>query len=668
MPKQTPPDEHDRAAPEGASASLADALFRDLFREAAIGIYRSSADGRPIFANDAFVRMMGYETEADWLKAAVDIARDWYVDPARRAAFVAEIERTGKVTNFVSEIYRHATGEIIWVSETARVVRDGRGATRFYEGTIEDITPRIRAEEALRRAKEEAERAGRLKTDFLAHMSHELRTPLNGILGMAELLAGTRLDERQQQYADILARSGETLLCIINDILDFSKIDAGKMALSRTPFDFRVVAEDVACLLAPRALAKGLEFALHIAPEAETHVVGDEQRIRQILLNLVGNAVKFTDRGHVVLSADVRTEAGVAEIAAEVIDTGIGIPADARARIFDKFEQADLSATRLHGGTGLGLAIARELARLMGGDITVTSEVGAGSTFRLRLRVDLAGVPTSSLPPPRAVGRVLVVDACEWTRRTIGAFVRHWGGSALLVPDVAAAAAAVDALPRSARMFDAACIDGGRANADGAAILAALRALPGATFARTVLIARMHERADRIAQGAAGYDRCLLKPIRAADLAAIFAERSELRRDPAPEPPPASPSRKLRVLLAEDNLVNRMVVRSLLGPHADVVEVENGADAVDAARAGGFDAVLMDISMPVLDGVAATRALRSGGGPGAAVPVIGLTAHVLDDQRRRCLEVGMDDFLTKPVRREDLLSALARATARAGQG
>ncbi len=665
MVPQDPAKKAEVEAVEGPPAAAADALFRDLFLEAAIGIYRSSAEGRPIFANNAFVRMMGYETEAAWLQAAVDIARDWYVDPARRAEFVAEIERTGKVTNFVSQIYRHATGEIIWVSETARIVRDSRGATRYYEGTIEEITARIRVEDELRAAKVAAERAARMKSEFLAKMSHELRTPLNGILGMAEILTRTALDQRQKQYTDILARSGETLLCVINDILDFSKIDAGKMAIARAPFDLRTTAEEIACLLAPGAFAKGLEFALYIPPEAETNVVGDEQRVRQVLLNLIGNAVKFTERGSVSVALDARRIEDRIAIVCDVTDTGLGIPAEALGRIFEKFEQVDQSITRVNGGTGLGLSISRELARLMAGDIEVSSTVGAGSTFRLRLRLEPGPTRAADWAAlGRALGHVLVVDGCEVTRRMISDFVRFWGGRPLLAPEAPTALAQIEALPEGERAFDTVFIDGGRRNADGAAILGAIAAAPGVSIARAVLIARLHEATENNIVNAPGFDACLLKPIESADLAAILARteaRSAASAGHAAAPQQAS---FRRALLAEDNLVNRMVIRSMLaGTDFELVEVENGAEAIAALKTGAFDVVLMDISMPVMDGVTAAAAIRKDAGPSARVPIIGLSAHVLDDQKRQCLDAGMNDYLTKPVRRDDLLAAMTRWTA-----
>lgn len=651
-----------------------DQLFRDFYQEAAIGIYRSSADGVPIFANKAFVRMMGYEDEKTWLAAAVDIALDWYVDPSRRADFKNEIEKTGSVTNFVSQIYRHATREVIWVSETARVVRDQRGRTRYYEGTIEDITARVEAEEQLKRAKATAENVARMKAEFLANMSHELRTPLNGVLGMAELLSGTGLDGRQSQYVEVLLRSGETLMCVINDVLDLSKAEAGRIVLETAPIDLRQICEDVACLLAPNALKKGLEFALYAPLEAEPGVIGDHHRVRQILLNLVGNAIKFTETGHIVMRLDARRAGPNIDVVLSVEDTGVGISASDQARIFGQFEQVDASSTRAKGGTGLGLAISQTLARMMGGDIKLRSEIGEGSTFSFEVSLPAANAKTIDWKTRRTpYKRVLVIDCCEPTRALIADFARGFGAEATAVATVEEACAMIGA----SFEFDIAFIDGGRDCKDAAAIREKLAQNPSVTIKRWVLISRIHEASNVALMGVSGFDARLVKPLRSAEVMAQLLPESAAavasgRTMDDPEAPSGAAVQGtlagVRVLLAEDNLVNRMVVRSMLANLGlTLEEVGDGRQAVEAAKNTRFDAILMDVSMPEMDGVDATREIRrlEAVGGWASAPIIGLTAHVLDDQRSICLAAGMDDYLTKPVKRDQLIEALTRRNRRA---
>jgi PAS domain S-box-containing protein len=652
-----------------------DRLFRELFQHAAIGIYRSSAEGRPIFANAAFVRMMGYETERQWLETAADIEREWYVDPRRRQAFVEEIERAGEVTNFVSEIYRHATGEIIWVSETARIVRDGAGRVKYYEGTIEDITPRIRAEEQLRAAKEEAERANRMKTEFLANMSHEIRTPMNGVIGMAELLARTSLDPLQRDYVETITSSGEALLGIINDVLDISKIEAGRFELSHEPFDVSAVMEDVVRLLTPRAKSKGLELILRIAPGAPTAAVGDGPRLRQVMLNLVGNAVKFTDSGHIVVDVDTALDAGRLRLRASVADTGIGIPQESLGRVFEKFEQADNSSTRSYGGTGLGLAISKQLVEMMGGAISVASTIGEGSTFTIEATIaaDRRRAPNPALAPPPRIGRVLVVDDIAANRRLLKEHVDAWGGRTICVGGGQEALAALANAKAVAEPFCAGLIDFQMPEMDGFTLGRKISADPFWNGAPIILLTSVDDQFDEETLKAAGIVRRLVKPVRAASLSealrAALAPREADRPPPLPAAPPVpvearSPA-TARILVAEDNLVNQMVVRQMLaGTAAQVRIAADGFEALQFFRDDGADLILMDISMPRMDGFAATRAIRAyererGLAP---TPIVGLSAHVLEEHHQQCRDCGMDDFLAKPVKIDALLAMIAKWT------
>lgn len=406
-----------------------ESLYAEIYKHAIIGIYRSSGQGMPIFANPAFTRMMGYETEAEWLKACTSIEREWYVQPDRRQAFIDLIEKDGEVVNFESEIYRHVDGTTFWVSETARTVCDDNGETLYYEGTIEDITSRKEIERELAVAKEIAERASIAKSEFLANMSHEIRTPMNGILGMAQVLDSCDLPPQHREYVDIIKRSGDALLTIINDILDYSKIEAGQLSLVKRPFVLRDCVEDITTLLSTKVSDAGIDLILRLQPDLPISYIGDTGRLRQVLTNLIGNAIKFTHEGHILIDISGKVVGDVVALDFLVEDTGIGIPNDKLDTIFDKFSQADNSATREYGGTGLGLNIAQELVHLMGGKINLVSFVGKGTKASFSIEL-----PVSEDPQQEAIeefdlagANVLVVDDHRDNRKIFEEQFSYWG-------------------------------------------------------------------------------------------------------------------------------------------------------------------------------------------------------------------------------------------------
>ena len=518
-----------------------------------------------------------------------------------------------------------------------------------------------RQTQELAEARDQALAASRVKSDFLASMSHEIRTPLNAIIGMAELLSDTRLSTDQERYVGVFRNAGEALLSLVNDILDLSKIEAGQLILEQIDFDLVELVEQSADIYALKTAAKGLELAVCVMPEVATRVKGDPARLRQVVLNLIGNALKFTERGEIAVTVERgRRHQGPEWVRFAVRDTGIGIPVDKQQQIFASFTQVDSSTTRKYGGTGLGLTISRKLVEMMGGNIWVESREGAGSTFVFEVPFAPAATPAVSPPPAVLPGTAVIVDDNASARACLAVALRSHVADIVEAADAAAARAAVgNRAPGPLWIF----CDARLGSADGHLLAAELAAtLPSARIVMLLESAALGSGIERVrARDGLAF---LVKPVKRRELAEVVAASARAEtaaRLGGTAPAPAAAARK-RLLLVEDNPDNRLLIRSYLKKEPfDVDEAENGALAVACAGRQRYDLILMDVQMPVMDGHAATRAIRdheaATGLP--PVPVIALTAHAVKEDLEKSLAAGCTAHLTKPIKKQVLLDALA---------
>jgi PAS domain S-box-containing protein len=651
-----------------AALRASEERYRDLFENASDYIYTHDFYGVILSANIATERLTGYSRREmrgmNVLSFIVPEHHELAMTLARRLKF----DREPQVNLEVDIVNR--SGERISLEVSSRpVVENGRA--RAMQTIARDITQRKKLEREQAAAREAAIEAAQMKSQFLANMSHEIRTPMNGVIGMTDLLLETDLAPEQREYAMIIRSSGEALLNIINDILDVSKIEAGKLTLEAVDFDVRQVVEETVAIFAQRAQAKGLELACLVYRDAPRRLRGDPGRLRQILTNLIGNAIKFTEYGEVIVR--VKPDASVSasdavSIRFEVSDTGIGIAPSALSRLFLPFSQADNSMSRKYGGTGLGLVICKQLAELMGGDIAVESELGRGSTFWFTVRFAQSNETPSALVAPLRGARALIIADNPVSRDVLTGQIGDWAGAAVQTAEPGRAldvlrTAAAHGAPVTVVVIDIA------SSSEGLAFTRRLTSVTEFAPPPVVLLSSSRQAEDERAKRSGAF-RILKKPVRQSHLVETLraalapdgdAENAEARSVPLVAPLVAAPRTAARILLAEDNPVNQQVALHQLrklGFEADLAET--GEVAVRLFSQSAYDLILMDCQMPEMDGFTATAEIRRLEGDGRRTPVIAMTANAMAGERERCLQAGMDDYIAKPAKLETLHETLTR--------
>jgi PAS domain S-box-containing protein len=666
-----------RFAIESEERRQAEERTRLILESTAEGIFGVDTEGRIQFVNPATCRMLGFTGEEMIGQPSHALIHHHHADgrdyPMQECPMYAAYTR-GETS--------HIDNELLWRKDgTGMPVEYGATPIR-KDGTIvgavisfNDITIRKQAEAELKVAKDKAEEATRMKSEFLANMSHEIRTPMNGIIGMTDLLFDTGLNQQQKEFADTIRACGDSLLTIINDILDFSKIEAGKLRFETIDFDLQSTLESNVDILASNAHRKGLELHLFVERDVPSNLRGDPTRLRQVVTNLVGNAIKFTEKGEVMVRVTKQNETDAdATLHFAISDTGIGISPEGQAKLFQAFSQADMSTTRKFGGTGLGLAICKRLVELMGGEIGVTSEAGKGSTFwftgTFPKQRGVAAQTKHIAPVVHAVvdgARALIVDDNATNRKILEYQLTSWKMKPAAVPSAREALDLLRSEASRGHPFSLVILDFQMPEMDGLELARAITADPKLAGIHMVMLSSMHGRSKPEGFQDAGIEAWLSKPAKQSQLfdtiTTVMSGAVAEARSSAPVAAEKA-TRALRILLAEDNQVNQQVAQlqlKKLGYTADIAN--DGKEAVDKAAQKHYDVILMDCQMPHLDGYEATREIRQREGAARHTYIVALTANALGGDREKCLAAGMDDYLTKPLRVEELKRALEQSPA-----
>lgn len=667
----------------GYNLSDEKSLFLTLVHSIPACFIRKDRQGKIVFANEKAAALLGVEADFMIGKTVADFYPEEFAQLAREED--EQVMRLGEVIEDVFDT--EVEGETRYFFSRKGPVRNSRREVIGIQSIFWDITEQRLAEQALLREREElraakiaADEANRAKSDFLANMSHEIRTPMNAIIGITDLLLQTELTGTQQEYLRMVQDSGEALLTLINDVLDFSKIESGKFELDHLPFDIHETLGDALKGLGFRAHIKGLELACHIDPEIPGGLIGDANRLRQVIINLIGNAIKFTDSGEVVLEINCKEKSkDQVTLHFVIIDTGIGISAENCAKIFREFEQADASTTRRYGGTGLGLAICSRLVGMMGGRIWVDSVVDVGSKFQfeITLDVDENHIQSKKLAPLNIHGiRVLIVDDNATNRRILKDMLSNWGMKPTTSSSGQAALQALTDASEEGDGFQLIISDFNMPNMDGRMLVEAILERRLLKSNAVIMLTSGTRPQDAQELQNLGIRTHLLKPAKQSEIYnAVVSSLNSSYRDGQSDSPGTAWStaeqtsselseesdsqpknRRLNILLAEDNIVNQKLAVAILEKSGHRVNiVENGIKALEAIEKDEFDMVLMDVQMPEMDGFAATREIRKREqSSNQHIPIVAMTAHAMKGDRESCLEAGMDEYLSKPIRASDL--------------